>query len=74
MPITTEPKRYRVLVGLNYPTSPSVIKRILAGEDVPFEQRHEKHAEAGTIVTDIPESSVAKLLANGRIEEVTGDS
>jgi len=65
-------RRYRVLVGLNYPTSPSVLTRLAAGEDVPREQRHETRAEPGDIVDDLPEMSVKWLLKKGIIEEVEG--
>ena len=65
------PRRYRALVGLNYPTDAAAIRRILAGEDVPLSERHEHHAEPGEIVTNLPEHSIPSLLAKGRIEEVT---
>ncbi|KKK79413.1 hypothetical protein LCGC14_2833740, partial [marine sediment metagenome] len=32
-------KRYRVLRGLSYPTDPKVIRRLLAGERIPLEER-----------------------------------
>ena len=67
-------RRYRALVGLSYPTSASVIRRLLAGEDIPPAERHESHAEAGDIVQDLPAHSIPGLLAKGRIEEVPDGS
>ena len=63
-------KRYRVLVGLNYPTAPAVIKRLAAGEKIPAADRHEKRAEVGDIVSDIPSVSIPGLLEAHMIEEV----
>lgn len=63
-------RRFRVLVGLNYPTDAAAVRRIMAGEDVPTGARHERRAEPGDIVTDLPASSIPGLLAKGRIEEV----
>lgn len=67
-------KRYRALRGLSYPTSAKVIRRIQAGERVPFEERRAKTVEAGEIVTDIPATSVPWLLERGIIEEVSDDT
>lgn len=61
-------QRYRVLVDLNYPTDPKVIKRLLAGENLPMEERRMKAAAAGEIVDDIPTCSVPWLLEQGCIE------
>jgi hypothetical protein len=67
-------KRYRATTGLNYPTSPSVIKRLLAGEDIPVEQRHETRIEAGEICDPAPpRESVPHLLAAGLITEEDAD-
>ena len=63
--------RYRALTFLHYPTDPAVIARLLDGEDIPMDERGPmKSVEAGSIVHDLPETSVAGLLAKGRIEEV----
>lgn len=61
---------YRVLVGLNYPTAPGVIKRLLAGDDLPPAVRAEKRAEPGDIVSDLPAHSIPALLEKACIEEV----
>lgn len=63
--------KYLVLVGLDYPTDPSIIRRLKAGEDIPFEQRKMKRAEPGEIVEDLPKESAPWLLAQGCIEEVS---
>ncbi len=64
-------QRYRAVVGLSYPTDPDVVARLLAGENLPYKERGTiKEVEAGDIVDDIPESSIAGLLAKGRIEAV----
>lgn len=70
----TTRSRYRVLVGLDYATSPSAIRRIQAGESkLPFAERRMRRAEVGEVVEDIPTSSIAGLLAKGYIEEVMTD-
>lgn len=66
----TTKKRYRVLVGLDYPTDPDVLRRLRAGENLPVKERHMKRVEPGTVVDDLPGESVAGLLARGRIELV----
>jgi hypothetical protein len=58
---------YEVVVGINYPTSPDAIKRILAGEYVPAHERKNKRAEPGQVVSDIPSCSVPWLLEQGQI-------
>lgn len=62
---------YRVLVGLDYPTNPHAVERILAGEDVPWAERGARRAEPGDVVRDLPAASIPGLLAKGRIEEVS---
>ncbi|WP_433114290.1 hypothetical protein [Micromonospora sp. CA-246542] len=47
-------KKYRVNVGLNYPTKTN----------------KEKRAEPGQLVTDLPEKSIPELIDLGYIEEV----
>ncbi|UBU11604.1 hypothetical protein [Nonomuraea gerenzanensis] len=51
-------KQYRVLAGLDYPA------RGRGGE---------RRAEPGEVVEDLPKTSVAWLLEQGAIEEVTDD-
>lgn len=55
----TEPKRYRMLVGANYPTNP----------DEPREQWAWKRVEAGDLVDDLPAKSIKHLLAAKEIED-----
>ncbi len=63
--------RYRALVDLRYPTDPAIIKRLLDGEDIPDAQLgHVRDVKAGHLADDIPATSVAGLLAKGRIEVV----
>lgn len=68
--------KYRVLVpGLTYPTDPRIVRRIVAGEDIPLGRRGmcEPHA-VGDIVDDVPRSSIPGLLKAGWIasaEEVS---
>ena len=64
------PRLYRALTGLSYPTDASVIRRIQAGESVPWEERKAKEVAAGEVVDDIPAVSVPWLLEQGKIEEV----
>ena len=65
--------RYRVIVGLDYSTKPTIIRRILAGEhDIPWEERGMKRAEPGAIVDDLPPQSVPAMLAKGQIEVIDG--
>ncbi len=69
-------QRYRALTGLTYPADPRIIKRIQAGERIPFEERALKRAAEGEIVDDIPEVSVPWLLEQNLIElvkEAPGD-
>lgn len=65
-------QRYRVLAGdgLWYPTDPKVIKRLLAGEQIPMEQRGLKHAPQGAVVDDVPQCSVGWLTEQREIEPV----
>ena len=66
-------RRYRALVGISYPTNPEIIKRIQAGEVIPYEERGLKEVPAGAVVDDIPEVSVPWLLEQGYIEKVVAD-
>lgn len=72
---------YKVLVGLNYPTSAAVLERLAALRDSPEAERQAgvadvrakggfKRAEVGEIVTNLPAVSVPWLLAQGIIELV----
>jgi hypothetical protein len=64
--------RYRVLVShIVYPTDAGVIARLLAGEQVPHDERGEiKRHVAGDVVDDLPACSVPGLLERGEIEPV----
>lgn len=57
-------KRYRVLVELSYPTAGTL--------PLPRDQWKRKIAPVGSIVSDIPATSIPWLLKSGRIEEVKG--
>ena len=61
---------YRALRVLEYPTNSAVIRRLLAGEAVPYDQRGHKRVEAGAIVDDLPVPSIPTLLKKGWIEAV----
>jgi len=62
--------KYKVLVGLAYPTSAAILKRIADGENVPWEDRKVKEVAVGDIVDDIPANSIGWLLAKGYIEKL----
>ena len=64
------PKAEQRLYRLSYPTDAEIIKRILAGEVIPHEERGVKEVRAGTVVDDVPAVSVDWLLAQAYIEEV----
>ncbi len=59
------------LYRLSYPTDPEIVRRIQAGESIPYEERGVKEVPAGTVVDDVPANSVPWLLAQALIEEVT---
>jgi len=65
-------RRFRVIVGLDFATDEKAIKRILAGEDVPWKERGMKRVEPGDLVAerDLPPRTVAYALDHGYIEEV----
>lgn len=66
----TTPKQYRALTGLSYPTDPSVIARLAAGERLTREERGVlKEVGSGDVVSDIPTHSLPWLLEQGLIEE-----
>jgi hypothetical protein len=62
--------KYRVLVGLDFATNPAAIKRILAGEDVPWKERRMKRVDPGQIVdeAEFPPRTLIFALAKGYIE------
>ena len=64
--------KYKVLVGLDFATNEAAIKRILAGEDVPFPERGMKRVEPGSLVDakDLPPRTIGYALEHGYIEEV----
>jgi len=64
----TTPKRYRALTGISYPTDPGIVKRIQAGESIPYGERGVKEIPAGQVVDDVPAVSVPWLLEQGLIE------
>lgn len=66
-------KQYKLNVSLSYPTDIKIIKRLATGENVAPEERNEKRAEAGSIVDDLPVSSVPFLLASGKITPINDE-
>ena len=62
--------RYRALVPLYYRTDPAVIRRVKAGEKVPFAESKIRTCKAGALVNDLPRESVAGLLRKKWIEAV----
>jgi hypothetical protein len=64
--------KHRVLVegGIDYPTDPAIVARLLAGEQVPWEERKTKHVAQGRVAGDIPACSVEPLKKLGWIEAV----
>ncbi len=61
---------YRALIDLAYPTDADIIDRLVAGEDVPWEDRSIKQVGAGELVSDIPTVSLPWLLEQGLVEPV----
>lgn len=72
VPREREPEQYRVLTEeLNWPADPAVIRRLLAGESIPMDQRGEiRTARQGEIVSDVPAGSVGWLVEQGLIDPV----
>lgn len=66
-------QRYRVLIpgGIEYPTSPSVIRRLQAGDNLGLHLRGHKRAEFGEIIEDHP--SPAILVKKGWLEPVADE-
>lgn len=63
--------KYRVLRGgLEYPTDPAVVERLLAGENIPYGERGMVRREEGAVVDDVPACSVPWLVEQGYIEPV----
>lgn len=60
--------RFRVLKGINYPTDPEILRRLRAGENIPWPDRQMRRAEPGDVVDDLPTASVPWLLEDGAIE------
>lgn len=67
--------KHRVLnTAISYPTSADVIARLIAGEQIPIEERGMVTRVAGDIVDDIPDISVEHLIAEGAIEAVADEA
>jgi hypothetical protein len=76
--------RYKALVGMNYPVSPTVITEMLAIAMMPEGEERQartqkviaeggfKRIEAGAIVDDLPIQSTPWLLEQNMIEPVEG--
>lgn len=63
--------KYRVLVsGLTYPTDMRIIRRVQAGENIPFDKRGMCRPLAIGDIVEIPSSLVSGLIHAGWIEEV----
>ena len=73
--------RYKMKVGINYPTSAKVVEELLGMAELPDEERQAKvsqiaqdggfaRAEAGDIVDNLPEVSIPWLLEQGHIKAV----
>lgn len=60
-------KKYRALTGLSYPATERDLDLCLKGQ--PYQRRE---VASGEVVSDIPAVSLPWLLADGRIEEVSG--
>ena len=60
---------YRALRPLYDPQRPEVLRRLVAGENIPFRERGPiKRVAKGAVVSDIPPASVRVLLEKGWIE------
>ena len=62
-------KRYRTLVGLDYPVDPAIVRRHARGDVQPGDRVHNRNVEAGAVVDDIPAHSLPWLLEQGLVEE-----
>ncbi len=54
--------------GLTYPADPDIVRRLLAGENIPIPERGLKEVGEGDIVDDIPACSLAALIDKGYVE------
>lgn len=63
-------QRYRVLVGISYPTDPRLIAAKLRGDYISAVDYITTRREIGDLASDIPEVCVPFLLAQGVIEPV----
>lgn len=61
-----------MLVGMDFATDEAAIRRILAGEEVPWGERKMKQVSPGRTVkeSELPPRTVNYALAHGYIEEV----
>ena len=66
--VLSEPTVYRACVGLTFPTDPEIHARLVAGEDIPWEERKLTRVEPGELTSEIPASSIPWLLDQGLIE------
>lgn len=60
----------RLLTGINYVTDEAIHARIVAGENVPEDERHETRAEAGDLLFALPAHVLAALTAGVEYEVV----
>ncbi len=70
---TETKKRYRVLArGVTYPTDVRALRRLQAGEKVPWEERKMVQAAPGDIIEDVHPIALQSLLSQELIVEVEG--
>lgn len=62
--------KYRLLRPLWVPTNAGAIRRVRAGQDVPFSERGMVDLPAGQVTDQLPPSSVGWMLRKGWIESV----
>ena len=63
-------KKYRVVVGLNYPKSKAIWDRLVRGENLSFDERGEMVRKEAGITTTLPAHVVECFMGMKAIEEV----
>lgn len=63
-------QRYRVLVGISYPTDPRLVAAKLRGDRIAEVDYITVRREIGALVTDIPDVCLPWMVAQGIIEPV----
>lgn len=67
------PKTYRALVGIDYVPDDAMHKRLVSGEDVPWEDRGTVRVKAGATFSP-PKRVIDALILGEQIEEVDDDA